>query len=109
MSTISSARCAASPRAARPWTRKSCPGSCAHAHELRPLTAREREVLQLVAEGRSNRAIAERLAVTERAVQKHVTSIFLKLELPDSADDNRRILAVLAYLQPDLARASAAR
>jgi DNA-binding NarL/FixJ family response regulator len=79
------------------------------AHELRPLTAREREVLQLVAEGRSNRAIAERLAVTERAVQKHVTSIFLKLELPHGADDNRRILAVLAYLEPELARASAGR
>jgi DNA-binding NarL/FixJ family response regulator len=81
----------------------------AHAHELRPLTAREREVLQLVAEGRSNRGIAERLAITERAVQKHVTSIFLKLELPAGADDNRRILAVLAYLRPDLARAFAAR
>jgi DNA-binding NarL/FixJ family response regulator len=76
----------------------------AHAHELQPLTAREREVLQLVAEGRSNRGIAERLAVSERAVQKHVTSIFLKLELPAGSDDNRRILAVLAYLRPDLAR-----
>jgi DNA-binding NarL/FixJ family response regulator len=79
-----------------------------HAHELRPLTAREREVLQLVAEGRSNRGIAERLAVSERAVQKHVTSIFLKLELPAGSDDNRRILAVLAYLRPDLARTFAA-
>jgi DNA-binding NarL/FixJ family response regulator len=74
---------------------------------LRPLTPRDREVLQLVAEGRSNRAIAERLAVSERAVQKHTTSIFSKLELPDSADDNRRILAVLAYLQPDAARTAA--
>jgi len=81
----------------------------AHAHEVRPLTAREREVLQLVAEGRSNRGIAERLAVSERAVQKHVTSIFLKLELPAGSDDNRRTLAVLAYLRPDLARAMAAR
>ena len=80
----------------------------AHAHELRPLTAREREVLQLVAEGRSNRGIAERLAVSERAVQKHVTSIFLKLELPAGSDDNRRILAALAYLRPDLARTFAA-
>ena len=79
-----------------------------HAHELQPLTAREREVLQLVAEGRSNRGIAERLAVSERAVQKHVTSIFLKLELPAGSDDNRRILAVLAYLRPDLARTFAA-
>ena len=81
----------------------------ARARELRPLSPRDCEVLQLVAEGRSNRAIADRLAVSERAVQKHVTSIFLKLELPDSADDNRRILAVLAYLQPDLARAAADR
>jgi DNA-binding NarL/FixJ family response regulator len=80
----------------------------AHTDELRPLTAREREVLRLVAEGRSDRAIAERLAVTERAVQKHVTSIFIKLELPQGADDNRRILAALAYLQPDLARDAAA-
>jgi DNA-binding NarL/FixJ family response regulator len=81
----------------------------AHTDELRPLTPRDREVLQLVAEGRSNRAIAERLAVSERAVQKHVTSIFLKLELPDSADDNRRILAVLAYLRPELAQDAARR
>ena len=63
------------------------------------LTAREREVLQLVAEGRSNRGIADRLGVTERAVQKHVTSIFTKLAVPGGADDNRRILAVLAYLR----------
>ena len=81
----------------------------AHTREQRPMTPRDREVLQLVAEGRSNRAIAERLGVTERAVQKHVTSIFLKLDLPDSADDNRRILAVLAYLKPELARTSAGR
>ncbi len=74
--------------------------------EVRPLSPRDSEVLQLVAEGRSNRGIAERLAVSERAVQKHITSIFLKLELPDSADDNRRILAVLRYLQPELAHAA---
>ncbi len=66
---------------------------------LHDLTPREREVLQLVAEGRSNRGIAERLAVSERAVQKHVTSIFDSFDLPASADDNRRILAVLTYLQ----------
>ena len=66
---------------------------------LAALTTRERDVLQLVAEGRSNRGIAERLVVTERAVQKHVTSIFAKLELPADTDDNRRILAVLAYLR----------
>jgi DNA-binding NarL/FixJ family response regulator len=67
--------------------------------ELDGLTAREREVLHLVAEGRSNQGIADRLAVSERAVQKHVTSIFVKLALPAGADDNRRILAVLAYLR----------
>jgi len=67
---------------------------------LRTLTAREREVLQQVAEGRSNRGIGERLDITERAVQKHVTAIFGKLELPTGEDDNRRILAVLAYLRP---------
>lgn len=76
-------------------------------HPLHTLTHREREVLELVAEGRSNRGIGERLAVTERAVQKHVTSIFAKLALPSSEDDNRRILAVLAYLAPDRAQAAA--
>jgi DNA-binding NarL/FixJ family response regulator len=63
------------------------------------LTPREREVLELMAEGRSNHAIAERLVVTERAVEKHVTSIFGKLRLPADADDHRRVLAVLAYLR----------
>jgi DNA-binding NarL/FixJ family response regulator len=63
------------------------------------LTAREREVLELMAEGRSNQAIAERLFVTLRAVEKHVTSIFGKLGLPASGDDHRRVLAVLAYLR----------
>jgi DNA-binding NarL/FixJ family response regulator len=64
------------------------------------LSPRERDVLALVAEGRSNRAIAERLDITERGVQKHVTSIFTKLGLPAGEDDNRRILAVLEYLRP---------
>jgi DNA-binding NarL/FixJ family response regulator len=63
------------------------------------LTPREREVLELMAEGRSNHAIAERLVVTERAVEKHVTSIFGKLRLPADAADHRRVLAVLAYLR----------
>ena len=62
------------------------------------LTAREREVLELMAEGRSNSAIAQRLCVTEKAVGKHSTSIFMKLDLAPSADDNRRVLAVLAFL-----------
>src|SRR5215207_9998798 len=66
---------------------------------LDELTAREREVLGLMAEGRSNQGIAERLVVTERAVEKHVTSIFSKLRLPPASADHRRVLAVLAYLR----------
>ena len=62
------------------------------------LSPREREVLALMAEGRSNSAIAQRLFVTEKAVSKHSTSIFAKLDLVPSDDDNRRVLAVLAYL-----------
>jgi DNA-binding NarL/FixJ family response regulator len=62
------------------------------------LTAREREVLGLMAEGRSNSAIAGRLFVTEKAVSKHTNSIFAKLGLPLDSDDHRRVLAVLAYL-----------
>jgi DNA-binding NarL/FixJ family response regulator len=62
------------------------------------LTGREREVLALMAEGRSNNAIAQRLVVSDKAVSKHCTSIFAKLDLPPSGDDNRRVLAVLAYL-----------
>jgi DNA-binding NarL/FixJ family response regulator len=65
---------------------------------LEALTPREREVLGLMAEGRSNSAIAEELVVTERAVEKHVTSIFGKLDLPPAAQDHRRVLAVLRYL-----------
>jgi DNA-binding NarL/FixJ family response regulator len=65
---------------------------------LAELTARERNVLALMAEGRSNRAIAETLVISERAVEKHVTSIFAKLNLPPAAEDHRRVLAVLAYL-----------
>jgi DNA-binding NarL/FixJ family response regulator len=62
------------------------------------LTRREREVLAMMAEGRSNHSMATELVVTERAVEKHVTSIFAKLNLPATADDHRRVLAVLAYL-----------
>jgi DNA-binding NarL/FixJ family response regulator len=62
------------------------------------LSPREREVLGLMAEGRSNAAIAQQLVVTERAVAKHIASIFLRLGLQQSDDDNRRVLAVLAYL-----------
>lgn len=65
---------------------------------LDQLTGREREVLALMAEGRSNHSIAAELVVTERAVEKHVTNIFSKLGLPATAEDHRRVLAVLAYL-----------
>jgi DNA-binding NarL/FixJ family response regulator len=62
------------------------------------LSEREREVLALMAEGRSNRAIAERLVITERTVEKHVRNILAKLRIPESQEDHRRVLAVLAYL-----------
>jgi DNA-binding NarL/FixJ family response regulator len=65
---------------------------------LDELTPREREVLGLMAEGRSNQAVAEKLVITLRAVEKHVTSIFSKLRLPATAEDHRRVLAVLTYL-----------
>ena len=67
----------------------------------RPLTRlseREREVLALMSEGRSNSAIAQRLFISDKAISKHCTSIFAKLDLPPDEDDNRRVLAVLAYL-----------
>jgi DNA-binding NarL/FixJ family response regulator len=66
---------------------------------LEAISPREREVLQLMAEGRSNHAIAEQLVITERAVEKHVTSIFSKLDLTPAAEDHRRVLAVLAYIE----------
>jgi len=65
---------------------------------LAELSPREREVLGLMAEGRSNHAIAEALVISERAVEKHVTSIFAKLNLSPAAEDHRRVLAVLAFL-----------
>ena len=68
---------------------------------LAALTPRELEVLGLMAEGRSNAAIAERLVLTVGAVEKHVANIFAKLRLPPSPEDHRRVLAVLAYLRAD--------
>jgi DNA-binding NarL/FixJ family response regulator len=70
-----------------------------HGHDpLERLTDRERDVLALMAEGRSNKAIAERLFVTEHTVEKHVKNIFNTLRLPPSPDDHRRVLAVVTYL-----------
>ena len=66
---------------------------------LQTLSDREREVLQLVAEGRANQAIADDLDITLGSVQKHVSSVFTKLGLPDTGTENRRVLAVLEYLQ----------
>jgi len=66
---------------------------------LAELSPREREVLALMAEGRTNAAIAAELVVTERAVEKHVTGIFAKLDLPASSEDHRRVLAVLRFLE----------
>jgi DNA-binding NarL/FixJ family response regulator len=66
---------------------------------LAALTAREQEVLAMIAEGLSNRAIADRLYLSERTVEAHVTQIFLKLELPESPDRHRRVLAVVAFLR----------
>ena len=75
--------------------------SLVHGHRrstLDDLTDRERAVLALIAEGRSNRAIAKELYLSPRAVERHVQGIFQKLRLPESEDDNRRVLAVLALL-----------
>ncbi|MGH3201281.1 MAG: LuxR C-terminal-related transcriptional regulator, partial [Streptosporangiaceae bacterium] len=69
-----------------------------HASTLGTLTAREQGVLALMAEGRSNSAIADRIFVSERAVEKHISNIFTKLNLPPSYSDHRRVLAVLAHL-----------
>jgi DNA-binding NarL/FixJ family response regulator len=74
-------------------------GRRSRSHPLARISPREREVLALMAEGRSNAAIAQRLFISERAVAKHTSAIFMKLDLPLSDDDNRRVLAVLAYFE----------
>jgi DNA-binding NarL/FixJ family response regulator len=78
---------------------KALVGASRRDDPLAELTAREREVLALMAEGRSNNGIAHRLYITEGAVEKHVRSILMKLHLPTTADDHRRVLAVVTYLE----------
>jgi DNA-binding NarL/FixJ family response regulator len=74
-------------------------GASGHTDALAALTPREREVLEKMAEGRSNSGIAAALVVSDRAVEKHVANIFMKLGLPPSEGENRRVLAVLRYLE----------
>jgi DNA-binding NarL/FixJ family response regulator len=69
---------------------------------LEPLTPREREVLALMAEGRSNAGISRRLWVTEGTVENHVHNILVKLRLPETDDDHRRVLAVITFMRPSL-------
>ena len=88
----------AAPCSTRRWWR-SCSSGAGADDPLRTLTPREREVLGLMAEGRSNTAIARALVVSEGAVEKHVRNIFTKLDLPPDDEQHRRVLAVLAYLE----------
>jgi DNA-binding NarL/FixJ family response regulator len=92
------ARVAAGGTALDPEVVSQLLGASRHVHGLAALTAREREVLSLMAEGRSNAGIAGALVVSVGAVEKHVASVFDKLGLPPSEGDNRRVLAVLRYL-----------
>ncbi len=92
------ARVAAGGTALDPEVVSQLLGASRHVHGLAALTPREREVLSLMAEGRSNAGIAGALVVSVGAVEKHVASVFDKLGLPPSEGDNRRVLAVLRYL-----------
>jgi DNA-binding NarL/FixJ family response regulator len=93
------ARVAAGGTALDPEVVSQLLGASRRAGPLAALTAREREVLALMAEGRSNNAISRVLVISERAVEKHIGNIFSKLGLPPSEADHRRVLAVLAYLE----------
>jgi DNA-binding CsgD family transcriptional regulator len=77
-------------------------GAARPGSSLAALTAREREVLALMAEGRSNQAISERLFVNRKSTESHIRSIFTKLGLEPAPDENRRVLAVLTYLKAQL-------
>ena len=93
------ARVAAGGTALDPEVVSQLLGAGRHARGLAALTAREREVLSLMAEGRSNAGIADLLVISAGVVEKHVASIFAKLGLPPAEGDNRRVLAVLRYLE----------
>ncbi|HEV2240494.1 MAG TPA: response regulator transcription factor [Streptosporangiaceae bacterium] len=93
------ARVAAGGTALDPEVVTQLVGASSHVSAIATLTGREREVLGLMAEGRSNSAIARSLVISERAVEKHVGSIFTRLDLPPSDADHRRVLAVLRYLE----------
>jgi DNA-binding NarL/FixJ family response regulator len=86
-------------RTLRRWGGRQLIGASRRADSLSALTPREREVLSLMAEGRSNAAIAETLVVSPGVVGKHIASIFAKLGLAPSDSDNRRVLAAIRYLQ----------
>ncbi|HEX6674731.1 MAG TPA: response regulator transcription factor [Actinomycetes bacterium] len=92
------ARVAAGGTALDPEVVSQLLGAGRHSHGLAALTPREREVLSLMAEGRSNAGIAGALVITPGVVEKHVAAIFGKLGLPPDQEDNRRVLAVLRYL-----------
>jgi DNA-binding NarL/FixJ family response regulator len=91
-------RVAAGGTALDPEVVRQLMGTRRGSYTLDRLTPREREVLALMAEGHSNSALAQHLSITERAVEKHVSSIFTKLELPPSQAHHRRVLAVVTYL-----------
>lgn len=97
-------RVAAGGTALDPEVVRTVLGGIAARSVLDPLSPREREVLALMAEGCSNRAIARRLVVSARTVETHISSIFTKLDLPESADEHRRVRAILAYLEASIAR-----
>ena len=95
-------RPSASPAAARRSIRRSSGASLGHGRHdgaLAELSDREREVLELMAEGLTNAGIAERLVVSERTVETHVRNVLTKLDIPDSHNGHRRVLAVLAHLR----------
>ena len=87
------------PAARRSTRRSSAARDAGHGRSARPLSEREREVLELMAEGLTNTGIAQRLFLSERTVEAHVRHVLLKLDIPESEDGHRRVLAVLTHLR----------